>query len=89
MTWTGSTRRSRLPKDWPRRVRLVLQRDPTCKLHYAHICTTNSTEVDHIIAGDDHRLAALQGVCHPCHQRKTNTERPSIKRAPAPHPGLR
>lgn len=89
MSWQGSTRRSRLPADWNQRRATVLQRDPQCRLAYPNVCTVRSTEVDHIKAGDDHRLTNLQGVCHPCHKVKTNAERPTERRTPQPHPGLR
>jgi 5-methylcytosine-specific restriction protein A len=89
--WSASTRRARLPKDWAKRRRIVLQRDPTCQLRYTG-CTGRSTEVDHIEPGDDHRLTNLQGACHPCHARKSALEgaaaKPSRRRAPEPHPGL-
>jgi 5-methylcytosine-specific restriction protein A len=91
VSWSSSDRRSRLPHDWPKRRAITLKNDPTCQLRY-DCCTIVSTDVDHRIAGDDHRLSNLQGVCHPCHERKTIAERPtppSRKRPQDPHPGLR
>lgn len=88
MTW-NTNRRRRLPKDWEKRRRLVLQRDPFCRLRTK--CNgAPSTEVDHIVAGDDHRIDRLQGVCTPCHLHKTATERPRIRqtRPTENHPGL-
>ena len=70
VAWAGSTRRSRLPPDWERRRRAVLARDELC-----NVCRNAiSTEVDHIEAGDNHDLDNLQGICAPCHQRKTQAE---------------
>lgn len=93
MSWSSSDRRSRLPADWPKRRAHVLKRDPRCKLCYADICTGPSTEVDHINAGDDHRLSNLQGACSPCHARKSGREgvaaKPSRLRPVEQHPGLR
>jgi 5-methylcytosine-specific restriction protein A len=94
--WQGSTRHARLPADWPARRVRVLRQQPTCRLAY-DCCTTVSTEVDHITAGDDHRYANLQGVCSPCHARKSAGEGTAAhrakgwattRRAPEPHPGL-
>ena len=99
MAWNTSTRRQRLPKDWPQRRRTVLERDPTCRLRYPG-CTTTSTEVDHRNPGDDHSLSNLQGACSPCHGRKSRWEAAQARKASGamrqqspqrpgePHPGL-
>lgn len=92
MPWTTSTRRKRLPRDWPQRRRAVLNRDHrTCQLNYPG-CTGHATEVDHRIPGDDHRLTNLQAACHSCHTAKTQAEshanRPKRARPAEPHPGL-
>jgi 5-methylcytosine-specific restriction protein A len=93
VAWSDSTRRARLPPDWPSRRARVLVRDPVCRL-----CGQQpSTEVDHIVPGDNHDLTNLQGVCTACHQTKSSREgghasalrRPSRTRPPEPHPGLR
>jgi 5-methylcytosine-specific restriction enzyme A len=95
MAWDGSTRRSRLPSDWTARRRRVLARDKWCRA-----CGHNlAAEVDHVIAGDDHNIENLAGVCVPCHARKSASEgaaasgksRRAIaaarKRPQEPHPG--
>lgn len=93
--WGTSTRRSRLPKDWKKIRRQVLDRDVTCVL-----CRVRpATIADHIHAmTDDHRLEALQGVCEPCHRQKTAREaaaaraaaaRPGRRRPAEEHPGLK
>lgn len=62
MAWDTSTRRSRLPSDWPKRRARILKRDPLCRIA-GPACTARSTEVDHVIANDDHRDSNLQGLC--------------------------
>ena len=68
--WAGSTRRSRLPKDWPRTRRRILRRDPVCK----ECGDRPSTQVDHVKPGDDHSDGNLQGICDPCHASKSGRE---------------
>ncbi|WP_410648175.1 HNH endonuclease [Amycolatopsis sp. cmx-4-54] len=90
--WSGSDRAARLPRTWPTIRRRVLRRDPTCRVCWS----APSTEVDHIVPGDDHRENNLQGICSPCHASKSGQEggraaaarRPSARRPPEPHPGL-
>lgn len=87
MSWNTSDRRRRLPADWDRRRKLILNRDPICR----HCRKAKATEVDHIRPGDDHSLSNLQGLCRDCHTRKTQAEKPrpeSKYRKPEPHPGL-
>ena len=75
-SWSGSTRRSELPPDWDRRRRYILQRDPVCK-----VCDDAlSTEVDHIDDPHDHSYENLQGICSPCHDRKTQAEAASARK---------
>lgn len=74
MGWgQGSTRR------WRELRTEILRRDPICRLQY-DCCIQVSTEVDHIVnreAAPDLRYEPgnLQGVCPPCHARKTQSER--------------
>jgi 5-methylcytosine-specific restriction endonuclease McrA len=90
--WDSSTRKARLPKNWPQVRHFILARDGhLCRLHFLG-CTVEATEVDHIQSGDNHHPMNLHAVCHPCHQLKTLTERelarPKTKRPPERHPGL-
>lgn len=91
--WENSDRKSRLPSNWARLRAETLARDPICVL-----CGVRpSTHCDHIKAkADNHKQ--LQGVCEPCHLRKSSAEgnaaqranpRPGRKRPDEPHPGLR
>jgi 5-methylcytosine-specific restriction endonuclease McrA len=93
--WRGSDRKSRLPSGWPKIRAQILARDPICK-----ICNVRPSRFcDHIVAKvDDHSEAGLQGVCGPCHDRKSSAEgnaaqrenpRPGRTRPPEQHPGLR
>ncbi|WP_328604787.1 HNH endonuclease [Amycolatopsis sp. NBC_00345] len=92
LAWSGSDRAARLPREWPRRRARILRRDPVCQ-----VCLlAPSTEVDHVIPGDDHADSNLQGICTPCHATKSGREggraaaarRPSARRPAEPHPGL-
>jgi 5-methylcytosine-specific restriction endonuclease McrA len=79
--WAGSTRRQRLPPDWDRRRRTVIDRDPICR-----ICANAlSAEVDHIAPGDNHDLENLQGLCKPCHRDKTQAEAAAARAANQQH----
>ncbi|GAA3018217.1 hypothetical protein Sfulv_55070 [Streptomyces fulvorobeus] len=97
MAWDGSTRRSRLPKNWPRIRRRIIRRDGgVCVALYSTgaRCELPGTDVDHIVPGDDHTEANLQLLCTWHHLRKSSTEgnaarlRPSVHRPPSTHPAL-
>src|SRR5690606_20028600 len=77
MAWTGSTRRSRLPKNWPSLRRRVLRRDKSlCQMPFSdgRLCGAEATDVDHIIPGDDHSMTNLRALCAWCHARKSASE---------------
>ena len=94
--WAGSTRRSRLPRNWPQIVREIKKRaQGRCEAerHHPH-CTGAGTDVDHINEGDDHRLANLQLLSTICHRAKTareaaerNRARTAARTRPEQHPG--
>lgn len=80
-TWEGSTRKSRLPVDWPRLRVVVLKR---CGYRCEWIdnglrCPDVATDVDHIERGDDHALGNLQGLCRTHHLTKTSREAQAVK----------
>lgn len=93
--WAGSTRRARLPLDWPHIRLAVLDRD-------AHACTWMTDgarchepahEVDHIRRGDDHRQSNLRALCTWHHLRKSGSEGGSAQHVSLRHerekpPGL-
>ena len=85
--WKGSTRKARLPPDWPRRRAQVLARD-----NYRCFCGMPATDVDHVVPGDDHRLSNLRSLCRAHHLQKSSKEgvsaRKHRRRPPEPHPGL-
>jgi len=92
--WEGSSRRARLPADWQWRRRQVFAvHGDVC-----HVCELpGADEVDHVVAGDDHRLANLRPIHswrtpQRCHVAKTAAEalaaRPRLHRDRESHPGL-
>jgi 5-methylcytosine-specific restriction endonuclease McrA len=99
MAWDGSTRRSRLPKNWPLLRRRVLRRDNhSCQMPFSdgRLCGAEATDVDHIEPGDDHSMANLRALCAWCHARKSSAEggraaaltRVRIERPKPTHPAL-
>lgn len=95
--WQGSTRRARLPADWPKRKAHVLKRDG----RICHVCGQPGADgVDHVIPGDDHSDANLKAIHHNvapyCHRAKSSSEggrAAQAKRIPRnrpteAHPGL-
>jgi 5-methylcytosine-specific restriction endonuclease McrA len=96
MPWTTSTRRQRLPRDWPAIRQAILDRDHhRCQHVRADTglkCGLPATDVDHIHPGDDHRPVNLQALCSWHHARKSaaegNEAKTKAKPPPSPHPGL-
>lgn len=95
--WKGSTRRARLPKDWPKIRARILKRDGyrcTVLLESGLRCPERATEVDHVIAGDDHADRNLRAICRDHHREKSAHEgatarsRVPLRRPPESHPGL-
>jgi 5-methylcytosine-specific restriction protein A len=91
--WHGSTRRARLPSNWRAvRAEVFETYGDSC-----HLCGDDATDVDHLLAGDDHSLANLRPICKPCHRVKSSREggqaaqaaKPKRQRAPERHPGMR
>lgn len=76
MAWETSNRRSRLPRDWEARRRIVIARDNgRCQAMIGGAsCPSDGTEVDHIVPGDNHDLTNLQLLCKACHAWKTRGE---------------
>lgn len=78
--WDNSTRASRLPPDWAKRVAAIKRRDQgQCTCSGCDHCTGTpcrapGRDVDHIKPGDDHQLANLQLLCRWCHDLKTRHE---------------
>lgn len=62
---------------WQKIRKLVLARDPCCKICERQGRLAVSTDVDHITPkskGGTDDMGNLQGACHSCHSRKTATE---------------
>lgn len=75
--WTDSTRRRRLPPDWPARRARILKRDGGQCTHrddYGARCPSPATDVDHIRPGDDHRESNLTSLCGYHHDKKSSRE---------------
>lgn len=97
MAWTTSDRRHRLPPNWAATVRRIKRRDRgLCQARTHHpACNGIGTEVDHIVAGDNHDDGNLQLLSHECHAEKTirdnrelSARRTAERYAPRePHPG--
>lgn len=99
--WKNSTRRDRLPADWPRRRRRIQRRDGgLCQVVEDGVkCLRPASDVDHVLAGDDHSDENLQCICDWHHKSKSSSEggaalarkrkavRQSFRRTEA-HPGL-
>lgn len=99
MAWENSTRRDRLPDNWPALVAQVKRRaQGRCEAN-VHVpeCNGHGRDVDHIAQGDNHHPTNLQYLSTPCHQAKTRAENAArnklnaeLKRRPQePHPGAR
>lgn len=67
--WAGSNRRQRLPSNWSTLRAHVLERD-------AHQCRCGApaTDVDHVLAGDNHDPTNLEAICARCHRAKSSAE---------------
>lgn len=76
MAWDGSTRRARLPADWPRIRRRIIRRDRACvwPMSDGTVCGGQGTDVDHIVPNDDHSDSNLRLLCTWHHQRKSSSE---------------
>jgi 5-methylcytosine-specific restriction protein A len=82
--WSGSDRRQRLPANWAQIRRRILRRDEgrcTERDQYGKRCEEAATEVDHIIAGDNHDEANLRSLCSWHHARKSGQEGAAAKAA--------
>lgn len=75
--WQGSDRRERLPPDWERTRKRILRRDGNRCTHrdqYGDRCQSMATDVDHIVAGDNHDDSNLRALCAFHHQKKSSSE---------------
>lgn len=72
---TRTRRAGRCSPRWQRLRLLVIRRDMVCPCGAA---LTRSSPVDHIVAvsagGEEYDADNLQGLCKPCHDRKTVVE---------------
>ena len=97
MAWNGTTGSRGFPAAARRR---ILDRDPICRCTGCDTCgrtgcTRPSTQADHVVAitdGGSQHESNGQGLCKPCHDRKTgaaiHAKRPRQARGTEQHPGL-
>lgn len=79
MAW-NTNRRQRLPADWANIRKIVLERDGyACQINHVG-CQMRATDVDHVVAGDNHSLDNLQAACSACHMKKTHAEAQEARR---------
>lgn len=76
MAWETSDRKSRLPGDWIRRRQEVFRiHGRQCYIaEDGHRCTTEATEVDHVIPSGSDDLSNLRPICHQHHKSKSSSE---------------
>lgn len=77
VVWSSSDRRSRLPSDWASRRLAVFARDRSAcqwRLGDGRVCGAVASEVDHVVAGDDHSLSNLRALCSTHHRAKSSGE---------------
>ena len=95
--WANSNRRDRLPSDWKQlREKVISRAAHRCetKMKDGTRCTDKGTDVDHIVAGDDHSLTNLQLLCKWHHGKKSSREgnearpRYTERRPKEAHPGI-
>ena len=93
MSWSTSTRKSRLPENWEA-LRLEVRDRAGGRCEYADAngrCTNIGNQCDHIIRGDDHSKANLQWLCTKHHAIKSSREGGSAnsKEKASSHPGTK
>lgn len=95
---TGARERTHTSQHQKQRARVLKRDSYQCQLRRPG-CIGLANEMDHKVnvkAGGSDDDDNMQGVCHPCHQRKTNEEaqaalaakRARLKLPAAKHPGL-
>jgi 5-methylcytosine-specific restriction endonuclease McrA len=76
--WQGSTRRSRLPKNWAQIRFRVLRRDGSrcqwVREDTGQMCGLHATEVDHIVPSGSDDLSNLRSLCSYHHALKSSAE---------------
>ncbi|MFJ7523330.1 HNH endonuclease [Streptomyces griseus] len=100
--WSNSTRRDRLPRNWPSLRRRVIRRDGgQCTARYSddRRCELPGTDVDHVIPdslGGSSEMSNLALLCPFHHRQKSSSEggtaaalaRKSVHRPTPTHPAL-
>lgn len=99
--WEGSTRKGRLPANWYAIRKRILARDQFRCTHVENgqRCNLPATDVDHIVAGDNHLDSNLRALCKGHHHKKSSSEggkaprrtsrKYSVTRPAEKHPGIK
>lgn len=76
MGWEHSSRRSRLPGNWKSiREKVFRLKGRKCYVVYAgEPCHREATDIDHVVAGDNHDIDNLQPICRFHHALKSSRE---------------
>ena len=88
--WENSDRKARLPPGWAKIAQRVKDRDgwrctkilPSGKRCPRGRATGHRLEVDHRVAGDDHRMENLRTLCEHHHAKKSAKEGLEAQRLP-------
>lgn len=98
MPWSGSNRKRTLPSNWATLRIAVLRRDGwECQwVTGGRICAAAANQCDHIGDPLDHSMENLRALCAWHHGKRSGSQgakasnaRPSARRPPEAHPGIR
>lgn len=76
MVWSTSRRKERLPDDWKKiRLEVFKVKGRRCLVvDEQGQCSRTATDIDHIVAGDDHSIENLRPICSEHHRTKSSQE---------------
>lgn len=76
MAWETSDRKSRLPTNWVQLRRDAFERyGRQCYVtEDGRQCPEESSDIDHVVPGDDHSIENLRPICRRHHKAKSSSE---------------